>query len=421
MNKRILGASALMMLATGSTVFAQAEPSLDQLKEQLQTLQRKVEYLETQQKDDLQLKLEKDAQARSTAAPFTAGWNKGSFTLQSEDGNFSLTPGVQFQLRYVANLLNDSKNGSQIQDGFEIRRTKFSLGGHAFSKDLDYSIVFSASRNGGTVGLEEAWVKYRFADQWSVRGGLFKDPLSHEQQSSSKKLLAVDRSLLNEYLIGSDDFVQGVGLLYGDDSNPLHAEFAFTDGSQSGNTDFRYTGSGFGLAARVEYKFEGDWKNYSDFSALNNKKDLFVLGAGVDFTQYGSTNALTHTIDAQYELTNGWGFYVAYVGLYAESDDESYYEGGILAQASYLLDRHWEIFGRYDFLWLDEAFVPAGHSSNLHEITAGVNYYLESHNAKFTIDVVYLPDGAPSSYSGIGVLASDDSEFILRAQFQLLL
>ena len=58
----------------------------------------------------------------------------------------------------------------------------------------------------------------------------------------------------------------------------------------------------------------------------------------------------------------------------------------------------------------------------MHEIAAGVNYYYRSHNAKFTVDFLWLPNGTPVADSGGDILVSDDEEeFVLRAQFQLLL
>ncbi len=60
------------------------------------------------------------------------------------------------------------------------------------------------------------------------------------------------------------------------------------------------------------------------------------------------------------------------------------------------------------------------------EVTVGANYYLGpggrfGHRAKFTFDVTYLPDGAPSDATGLGILASEEEEWVVRGQFQLLL
>ena len=41
--------------------------------------------------------------------------------------------------------------------------------------------------------------------------------------------------------------------------------------------------------------------------------------------------------------------------------------------------------------------------------------------AKFTLDATYLPNGSPSDQTAIGILAADKNEFVVRAQFQLVL
>ncbi|MEA2734125.1 MAG: hypothetical protein QOE14_576, partial [Humisphaera sp.] len=63
----------------------------------------------------------------------------------------------------------------------------------------------------------------------------------------------------------------------------------------------------------------------------------------------------------------------------------------------------------------------AGTDDTLHEFAIGANYYVHGHDLKFTVDVLYMPNGSPVSDTGSGVLASDDTQFVLRGQFQLLL
>ena len=76
---------------------------------------------------------------------------------------------------------------------------------------------------------------------------------------------------------------------------------------------------------------------------------------------------------------------------------------------------------RYEFIKFDDATVGGGGDDTLHEIAVGANYYLHGHDAKFTFDALWLPDGSPVNDSGSGVLAADDAEFVFRGQFQLLL
>jgi hypothetical protein len=90
-------------------------------------------------------------------------------------------------------------------------------------------------------------------------------------------------------------------------------------------------------------------------------------------------------------------------------------------QAGYLLDERWEVFGRYDFTMLDDEALAADDEDNVHEITVGANYYLYKHNAKFTLDFTYLPNGSPTNVTGNGILAGDEDQFVVRGQMQLAL
>ncbi len=73
-------------------------------------------------------------------------------------------------------------------------------------------------------------------------------------------------------------------------------------------------------------------------------------------------------------------------------------------------------------------FAGGNTEDTFYELTAGVNYYLGAngswkHRAKFTVDLSFLPNGAPSDQNGIGVLDANDggNEIVLRSQFQLVL
>jgi len=65
---------------------------------------------------------------------------------------------------------------------------------------MTYFIQWNTNRNGGGVFLEDAWVRYMFAPEWGFRAGQFKDPFGHEELTSDKKILEVDRSMLNQLL-----------------------------------------------------------------------------------------------------------------------------------------------------------------------------------------------------------------------------
>ena len=84
----------------------------------------------------------------------------------------------------------------------------------------------------------------------------------------------------------------------------------------------------------------------------------------------------------------------------------------------------WEFFGRWNILFLDDDVLASTSENEFMEFTIGVNYYLEKHSAKVTVDLNYLPEGIPdgTSLTGIGYLEGEgDGQFAIRGQFQLLL
>lgn len=429
-KRRMLPAVVAGALGWGGAFASAAQPTQQELMAQLEELKAKVAALETNQRqistqavDETVERVLRDADRRSrllAVEGFTAGYDKGKFLIQSADGNFVLNPNLQFQFRSVTNYREEIEDDGDddIEHGFEVRRMKLGFDGNVFSKDLKYGIVWATDRADGDLVLEDAFVRYQFAEKWAIKGGQYKIPVHHEELTSSKRQLAADRSLLNELLGGGmTDRSQGVSLIY-EPIDKLTIEGMIHDGANEDNTNFEDDDFNFGGGGRAEYIVFGDSKQYADFSAMNNKEDLLVIGGGGDFSQIGDTNQLAHTVDAQWENTAGLGLYAAYVAMYTDpgAAGETTYDWGVLLQAGYMLTDKWEVFARYDYTDLD----TDDDQDQLHEITGGVNYYFFGHSAKMTLDVTYLPEGAPRD-TGIGFLASDEDQFVLRGQFQLLL
>ncbi len=464
-------AAAIGVLSMGAAAAWAAEPNAQDVK--IQELEAKVAALETKQaanSKDLAATIEtvlRDAERRTqllaTSGDTAAGYKDGFFISAGPD--WELRPGAFFQFRNVSNFRSEvgPNESDQFQNGFEVRRMQLSLEGHAFSKDLTYCFIWDTDDNSGNVFLEDAWAKYMFADEWGVRAGQFKDPVSHEWLVADGRQLAVERSLIDALLGGGlTGWTQGVSLIYGGmkPNSPINAEVAFTDGANQANTNFvgraqpladvdptvppvgqpLAHGFDWGVGARVEWMAMGNsWLPYKDFTAKDNKADFLVIGAGGDWSQAGDGNQWIATLDATYK--NGAGLSIYAAGLYRHLDAETMLDVttgaaghesndnfGFLVQAGYMINQQWEVFGRYDYTRVD--FDAAGPASDLkevfHEITLGVNYYLGAngsagHRAKITVDLSYLPSGAPGAAPGLGILDNNErqAEWILRGQFQL--
>ena len=381
----VAGAIALG-LGTAASAAEPAQPTKQELLEQLKALNSKVEKLEARRQErahqDAQQQAPvqpaesqpiasppvatqpqlaekgatvdsvlRDAERRSSPAMlqpegFTAGYDKGKFIIQDASGNFVLNPNFQLQVRYVANLRDsdetfatpdepDTEGGEDnFSEGFEVRRMRFAFDGNAFSPALTYRFQWETNRNNGQVLLQDAYVRYALGDlwgdrtrNWAVRAGQFKDPTFHEEIMSSKRQLAADRSLLNELLGGGiTDWVQGVALIWDDGpgGSPVRSEIGFTDGPGTRNTNFTNTGGG--LPASYPGSGSPEWGAFARVE---------VLARG-DWKQYEDFTALGNTDGL---LVFGAGASYAEVGdgdVFFHTADVQYESGRLGLYAAYV-------------------------------------------------------------------------------------
>jgi hypothetical protein len=399
-----------------------------------------------------------DTRASLQDKSVTAGHNGKNFFLASEDGNFLLNIGGQIQARYIFNT-RDTKNASSQDDtetGFQIRRAKLQFDGHIGTPKFEYKLVLAADRNTTQIDVEEAEIGYKVMDNLTVGGGRFKDPFLREDIVSSRRQLAVERSIVNEAF--STRYVEGIKA----DWKPLEelrVRASFNDGARSGQpgtsgngnagNDFDQDRTDYAVTGRVDFKALGDWSQGDDFSSWEGTPTSLILGAAVHYEKGesgenpangSSSNSLfgqydqflTATADASFKIA-GFSFYGA--GIYQTIDTADGTSTGNLenwaavGQVSYfVIPDKLEPFGRYEYIGADTAV--SGESSQVHILTFGANYYFKKHAAKFTTDVVWAinPLTTGNTLGGVsggqGLLADpgsdNDNQVALRAQFQLL-
>src|ERR1700722_2702291 len=436
------------------------QSELSDLKAQINALQSKVNDLEAKQEQTASQNLAatreviEDADHESQLFPpgallSTYDPNVG-FVIRSPDGLFSFHPGILFDFRELTTYRQETpppvgttdtaKTGEDTESGFDVSRMRLTFDG-SYGKGLTYFVQFQDDQ-GTTFNLYDAYATLRLGDSpFAVRFGQFKDPLYHERMMSEVNLMAVDRTELESFFGGGQTSrVQGVDLIYSQDR--LRTNLAIHDGYNSINTKFFDTGStsaspaaaagisgttgappDFGTTGRVEYALIGQpTKTFNPFTeydggftALGDTQDILVAGAGADYTQAGASYALFHTVDVQYDSTCGLSLYGAYLGSYRHLDTAggsapityvagSYYDPGFVAQAGYLLTPKIEPFVRYDYTYLQGGSTTGLNDQAVQEVTAGVNYYLYKQHAKFTLDGVWLPAGAPVDNDAFGIL-----------------
>lgn len=413
-----------------------------------------------------------DAELRSSLLGdgLMAGWRDGFF-LASADGRFMLRLEGQMQFRYVYSYHDTSPSPfGQIPPeqqrharGFENTRTRLAFRGHLFDRNLTYLIRGEFQRDraaipqGGGFSLVDAWMRYHFNDEWSVRAGQFKLPFTREQLVFSGHQLAVERSLVDTNLnIGRS---QGVELTYAD--NIHRFAVAYHDGGEDNLGQFGTVATGqnlgqaiggytpgnsprstaalaqtveYAATARYELLLAGTWEQFEDFTSPMGEDFALMLGIAGHVQRDQTTGQpgglrrhtrwAAYTADVSVEF-GGANLYGAFTHHYIDSPVDNINIFGVVAQGGFYVTPKWEAFARYEWgHWrLDLADFE-----DMHILTVGANYYLDGHDAKWSTDI------------GVGLTQIDTSwtipvggapgwrtdpdgsrpQIVLRTQFQLL-
>jgi hypothetical protein len=384
-----------------------------------------------------------DADTRSSLleSSLTAGYKNG-FYINAEDGTFGLRLNVESQIRYIYNSRkNEAATTDADTNGFQIRRARFDIRGHAFDPKLTYRLRFDGDRADGDAVLQYAYVGYTFAPKWNIQVGQFKPLFLREENISSFRQLAVERSYSADYF--TIDYAQGAELTYAGEW--FRPSLTFYDGSYTQNSEFNADRTNFAIAGRGEFKLAGDWKQFGDFTSWSKDKFGLLLGIAAAYErgeEGGGTNTpdvfkYTADISAEYAGLNLFAALYGQTfknngstaGLPTNLDDAS--QLGFVAQAgAFVIPDKLELFGRYEWIDFDGVYYRnsgAATSStknlvgedNLNIVTFGANYYFRKHNLKATIDLQWVLDPLPASNTGSGLLSSaDEDQIALRTQLQ---
>ena len=440
-------------LVIGLAGFAHAEsaPSQQAMQSELTALKARLAELEAKQNDtwlnerraeevkSLVREVLSDADTRASlmANGMSAGHDGKGFFLASEDGSFLLKVGGQIQFRYIYNSRNlEGANVDENEFGFQLRKAKLFFNGHIGSPRILFSIGLQADKATEVVLIDQAWFGYQVMDGVTVFGGENKGPFLREELTSSKYLLTVDRSSVNEFFtLGR---VQGIwAKIKMDDNTKLTV--AITDGANSGEAgssatkDFYTDDTDFALTTRIDIRLAGQWKQMKDFAAWSGEEAATFFGAAFhwEIGETGDNQASSTGIDEFFAWTidgsiecDGVNFYGAAVGLHNNNiggvNDVDQF-GFVLQGGMMLIPDKFEPFLRWE--WIDP---DTSHSVNL--VTFGTNYYLHKHNAKITTDVVWalnslsmISSSARSSSLGLRQDSTGQrNQVAFRAQFQLV-
>jgi len=392
-----------------------------------------------------------DAGARSSLRGngLLAGWD-GGFFLQDPDGRFRLELDGQIQSRFVFNRLREPSR-DRTRSGFEVTRTELTLSGWIINPNVEYLIRTDATRDEpglvtGLYYLRDAWVRYRFDNDWALRLGQFKLPFNREELVPSEYQQLIERSLINEsFGIGRS---QGIELQWtGVDQSVTIATsdgpadeiggdepFGLVDSAPRVNTPALREDVEWALAVRWERLLAGDWRQFRDLTSPPDDPFGLLLGVAVHGTKTENNGEPTVTRDEQdwlgatFDLSAEWGGASLFGSvIYQHVNNAAFGQfdlWGVVVQGGvYVAPRH-ELYARWEYGWYKEDienFVVG----DLNVVTVGWNWFIDGHDAKLSVDAGLSLDELDRAWeadiAGWRVDSEgDEHQFVLRTQFQLL-
>jgi phosphate-selective porin len=385
-----------------------------------------------------------------------AGYKAGKgFYLSNQDGSFSLMMSGQLQTRWVMNhnsgRTGDDANASENEWGFQVRRAKVKFQGNVIDPSWTYAVNGSFegpdnalngnASNGGTFEFQEAFIAKELENGLTMTFGQFKTPWMREELVDSSQQLAVERSTINEFY--NQDRAVGLMVDYATDS--WNFAVSYNNGQRTAlRSNTRYTNftnnpTDWAVSGRFEYKFSGDWSDFSSFTSSPGDEEAIMIGVAGMGQKYGEgsvfdgTKVYGFTADISAKFS-GFSVFAAYVwqsydteAFNANTDD--YDPWGMVVQAGYSLNAEWELFARYEEGNANGANnnilgIPLAESGNPSILTFGANYFIND-NVKFTVDWgINFADNMTifaDNSSDTGWTSSNESDqWVLRAQLQLL-
>jgi hypothetical protein len=316
-----LGAVALLTLSV--TAQEAQTPGASSVERQLRSMQEEMDRLRTDNSkmrneiDDLRASTQDDWLTEQRAAEIRgivqdvladadtrasllndglmAGWSE-NFFLASPDGRFLLMIDGMTQVRWI---LSYTENSPRYVDGFELDNTRLTFRGHMFTPDFTYLVRGQFQRGsqnlggnstlqGGYMQLLDAWVRYNFAEDWSVRVGQFKLPFNREELVSESQQELVERTLVNQFMsIGRSQGVEFTmlnstdrwSMTYDEGGSSPNTSINAVVGGPRTNTSALAQGVEYSFTSRYDHLFAGTWQQFEDFTSPRGEE--FGMMAGI--------------------------------------------------------------------------------------------------------------------------------------------
>ncbi|TYR36546.1 porin [Sphingobacterium phlebotomi] len=370
------------------------------------------------------LTLQSQAQERDDRATIL---NFKGIQYMSKDSLFYTNFRFRMQNRLGFNNVLDNEDNDKFDA--RIRRLRLRMDGYIYTPKISYSIQLAFTRgdqdfddSGVPNIVRDAVVFYNFSDDFYISFGQNKLPGNRQRVNSSSQLQFADRSLVNSNFTVDRDFGVSFNLSKKIGQMPFNAKAAISTGEGRAALG---TDNGLAYTGRVEFLPFGNFTNDGDYSEGDIEREetpKLSIGGGYSYndrtTREGGQlgryvknpfTLKTSFADAIFKYS-GFAYQVEYMRRDVDNpfntvddqfnqidgpEDELTYAQkgwGVNQQASYLLNKGYEIATRYTYIKPHQQL--RDYEDQLDVIELGLTKYVKAHRLKFQINANYtVPNG----------------------------
>lgn len=303
----------------------------------------------------------------------------------------------------------------------DVPLARLAISGSALSPNVSYFFQVQASTlgNSNQVSMLDAWLGYKFSDAFGIQAGRMLLPYSRQFYTHPGNLLFADLSVadyafnLSRALAFGSSGTKGRITYYGAVANSIRA----LDGAGQQND-----GRSVAVLGRVEVRILAPY-GYMESVPASVASPQFSVGFAAGFNPVSEASVLQNTIpgdrigNATVDSGFRWKRFTSQAAIYGRRNHLAHtasarYDWGSYEQAGfYILPKRLEVAGRIGGVKFNGANNPQVIGDTT-ENSAGLNYYIHSHNLKLQSDYSWIRQHA--------FVGDSTTDHRFRSQLQLL-
>lgn len=273
------------------------------------------------------------------------------------------------------------------ETGFDVERARLKISGDALDHQFTYNLYHDFRADGGGSELQDAWLQWN-TDAGHLRVGQFNVAFSRQTQSEDFGQQFLDRSIVSQLFSPGRE----MGMLWHGNAGDTTLSYAL--GAYNGTIEGKNSGPDnntllYNAAVAASTCGYGSRDVEGDLREDNSTMD-FTGGLAAYYEEKAGLNQFGLNGD----LGMRWVGFSAQTEIFYQSNDNGDVavdtdDTGLYAQLGYMLDKSWEVAGRFGYINPDDS---DGIDRDSQSYEAVINYFISGHRLKLQTGVLWVVD-----------------------------